>query len=97
MRDRPGRLRGQARRDGKRSGTCPDAKRRWLADHRDMRINLLSRRNGRRAKHAGYEIAQTLSVASQMALLCPSGMDAWMRHELAAGVELPRNGSTPRR
>ena len=62
-----------------------------------MRINLLSKTNGRRAKRAGYDMAQTLSVASQVGLLCPFGMDAWMRHELAAGVEPPRNGSTPRR
>lgn len=61
-----------------------------------MRINLFSKKSGRRAKRAGAEIAQTLSIASQMALLCPSGMDAWMRHELAAGVELPRNATTPR-
>jgi hypothetical protein len=61
-----------------------------------MRINLLSRRKGRRVERAGAEMAQTLSVASRMALFCPSGIDAWMRHELAAGVELPGNGSSPR-
>lgn len=28
-------------------------------------------------------MGQTLSVASQMALLCPSGMDIWMQRELS--------------
>lgn len=42
-------------------------------------------------------MAQTLSVASQMAMLCPSGMDVWMQRELTAGLELPRHGAAPRR
>lgn len=62
-----------------------------------MRIVLRNRTNGRRVRRAGLEAAQTLSVASQMALLCPSGMDIWMQRELAAGFELPRNGTAPRR
>lgn len=61
-----------------------------------MRINLRSKKRNRRAARAGVEMAQTLSVASQMALLCPAGMDVWMQHELAAGVELPRHGAAPR-
>lgn len=46
--------------------------------------------NGRRAKRAGFELAQTLSVASQMALLCPSGMDIWMQRELTGCSDLER-------
>lgn len=42
-------------------------------------------------------MSQTLSVASQMALLCPSGMDVWMQRELAGCFELSRNGAAPRR
>jgi len=58
-----------------------------------MQIALITRTGrGRRVKRAGVKAAQTLSVASQMALLCPSGMDTWMRHELASCFELPRDG-----
>lgn len=56
-----------------------------------------SKGSGRRARRAGEELAQTLSVASQMALLCPAGMDVWMQRELAGCSELPRNGAAPRR
>lgn len=28
------------------------------------------------------ELAGALSIASQMALLCPPGFDEWVRHEL---------------
>lgn len=42
------------------------------------------------------EMAQTLSVASQMALLCPSGMDVWAQRELAGSFEPPRPGAAPR-
>ena len=45
---------------------------------------------GRRTKRAGLELGRALSVASQMALLCPSGMDVWMQRELAACFELPK-------
>lgn len=48
------------------------------------------RGNGRRAKRAGSELAKTLSVASQMALLCPSGMDVWMQRELTGCSDLER-------
>jgi hypothetical protein len=48
------------------------------------------RSNRRRAKRAGSELAQTLSVASQMALLCPSGMDIWMQRELTGYTDLDR-------
>jgi hypothetical protein len=43
------------------------------------------------------EVAQTLSAASQMALLCPSGMDVWMQRELAASFEQPRPEAAPKR
>jgi hypothetical protein len=36
----------------------------------------------RRSHRAGVELTQTLSVASQMALLYPPGIDEWMRREL---------------
>jgi hypothetical protein len=62
-----------------------------------MRIALRNRTNRRRFRRAGVEAAQTLSVASQMALLCPSGMDVWMQRELAGGFELPRHSAAPRR
>ncbi len=42
-------------------------------------------------------MSQTLSVASQMALLCPSGMDVWMQRELAGCFDVPRNGATQKR
>ena len=62
-----------------------------------MRIPFRSKTNGRRARRAGAEAAQTLSIASQMALLCPSGMDVWAQRELAGGLDLPRHGAAPRR
>jgi hypothetical protein len=58
-----------------------------------MRIKRRKGRNGRRAKRAGVEMAQTLSVASQMALLCPSGMDVWMQRELTGCSDLERYDS----
>jgi len=42
------------------------------------------------------ELAQTLSVASQMALLCPSGIDVWAQRELAGGLERPRHPAAPK-
>lgn len=48
------------------------------------------RSNARRAKRAGFELAQALSVASQMALLCPSGIDVWMQRELTGCTDLDR-------
>jgi hypothetical protein len=62
-----------------------------------MQIALRNRTNGRRVKRVGVEAAQTLSVASQMALLCPSGMDVWMQRELGASFELPRPEAAPKR
>jgi hypothetical protein len=62
-----------------------------------MRINVQNRTAGRRGKRASAEAARTLSVASQMALLCPSGMDVWMQRELGAGFGLSPRGSTPKR
>lgn len=54
-----------------------------------MRITLTTN-NRRRARRAGVEAARTLSVAAQMALLCPSGMDAWMQRELTGCTDLDR-------
>ena len=62
-----------------------------------MQIALKNRKNGRRAKHVGAGAVQTLSVAAQMAMLCPSGMDVWMQRELAGCFELDRHGAAPRR
>jgi hypothetical protein len=75
-----------------RSGAFPDAKRRPVADHRSMQIALRKRRKGRRSKAAGMEMARTLSVAAQMALLCPSGMDVWMQRELSGCSDFDRPG-----
>ena len=41
----------------------------------------------------GVGVAHTLSVASQMALLCPSGMDVWMQRELSGCSDLERYDS----
>ena len=46
-----------------------------------------------RRRRVGYETAQTLAVASQMALLCPSGMDVWMQRELTGCSDLERYDS----
>ena len=62
-----------------------------------MQIAPRNKTNGRRAKRAGLDAAQTLSVAAQMALLCPSGMDVWMQRELSGCFELPRQDRKPRR
>lgn len=48
------------------------------------------RSNSRRARRVGFELAQTLSIAAQMALLCPSGMDVWMQRELTGCTDLDR-------
>jgi hypothetical protein len=55
------------------------------------RIRL--RRNAPRARRVGTELAQTLAVASQMALLSPSGMDVWMQRELSGCTDLDRFGA----
>ena len=51
------------------------------------------RRHLPRRRRAGFELAQTLAVASQMALLCPSGMDIWMQRELTGCSDLERYDS----
>jgi hypothetical protein len=79
------------------SGRSPDASDIAVAQDRRMRIALKNRINRRRVKRASIEAAQTLSVVSQMALLCPSGMDVWMQRELAGSFELPRHGAAPKR
>lgn len=61
----------------------------WSPSIESMRITL-TKKNGRRARRAGLEAAQTLSVAAQMALLCPSGMDVWMQRELTGCTDLDR-------
>lgn len=55
-----------------------------------MRILQPKKSKRRRSQRAGVELAQTMSVASQMALLCPSGMDVWMQRELGGCCDLRR-------
>jgi hypothetical protein len=45
----------------------------------------ISRRKKKRHRYrsAGIELVGALSIASQMALLCPPGVDAWVRQELS--------------
>lgn len=52
---------------------------------------------GRRGRRADAEAERTLRVAAQMALLCPSGMDIWVRRELDGYGEPPRHPAAPRR
>lgn len=53
-----------------------------------MKIMRFEKTKRRRSRRAGMELAQTMSVASQMALLCPSGMDVWMQRELGGCCDL---------
>jgi hypothetical protein len=39
---------------------------------------------------AGIEIAGALSIASQMAMLCPPGFDEWVRRELVGDAATAR-------
>jgi hypothetical protein len=45
---------------------------------------------------AGMELAGALSIASQMALLCPPGFDELVRRELAGDAGRGHNGGQPR-
>lgn len=47
-----------------------------------MTISRWKKRRGWR-RNASMELTGALSVASQMALLCPPGFDEWVRQELA--------------
>ncbi len=38
----------------------------------------------------GMEIAGALSIASQMAMLCPPGFDDWVRRELTGATQVDR-------
>ena len=60
---------------------------------RTIRLIARCRRRLPHRRRIGYEMAQTLAVASQMALLCPSGMDVWMQRELTGGSDLERYDS----
>lgn len=47
------------------------------------RMKIPQRKKKRhRYRSAGIELVGALSIASQMALLCPPGVDAWVRQEL---------------
>jgi hypothetical protein len=56
-----------------------------------MKISPRKRRR-KRYGGAGMELVGALSIASQMALLCPPGFDEWVRHELG-GDPAAGNGS----
>lgn len=45
-----------------------------------------SKRSRHRYRGAGMELAGALSIASQMALLCPPGFDEWVRQELGGNA-----------
>ncbi len=62
-----------------------------------MRFALKNAKRTRQTKRVATEVSQTLSVAAQMAMLCPSGMDVWMQRELAGCFELDRPGAARRR
>jgi hypothetical protein len=47
-----------------------------------------------RYRSAGIELVGALSIASQMALLCPPGVDAWVRQELGSEGR-PGDGDRP--
>lgn len=51
-----------------------------------MRLPQLKRHRPRLSS-ASMEIAGAMSVASQMALMCPPGFDEWVRRELVADKE----------
>lgn len=55
-------------------------------------MKILRSRKDAAYRAAGIEIVGALSVASQMALLCPPGFDEWVRHELTGDA-----GSAPDR
>jgi hypothetical protein len=62
-----------------------------------MRGALKDKMKRRRGQRAAMDVAQTLSVAAQMALLCPSGIDVWMQRELAASPRHDPPTTAPRR
>ena len=51
-----------------------------------MRLPQLKRHRPRLSS-ASMEIAGAMSVASQMALMCPPGFDEWVRRELVGDKE----------
>lgn len=55
-------------------------------------MKSLGRKKSRpsRRRAAAEQVAQAFSIASQMALLCPSGLDESMRRELGHGGDYPR-------
>lgn len=58
-------------------------KRRTLATIDLMKkIGVTQQRRSRR-RSAGFQLTETISIVSQMALLCPSGIDVWAQRELA--------------
>ena len=59
------------------------------------RMKISHRKKKRhRYRSAGIELVGALSIASQMALLCPPGVDAWVQHELG-GEGMAGDGDRP--
>ncbi|HEV7771526.1 MAG TPA: hypothetical protein VGO66_12825 [Solirubrobacterales bacterium] len=58
----------------------------------------LFKRRRPRLSSAGMGLAGAMSIASQMALLCPPSFDEWVRQELVAGMKVDdrRNGHAGR-
>lgn len=54
-----------------------------------MRLPRLKKHRPRLSS-AGMELAGAMSVASQMALMCPPGFDEWVRRELVGDEEAAR-------
>jgi hypothetical protein len=50
-------------------------------------------RKKRRSRYliGGMEVSAALSVATQMALLCPPGFEEWVRHELVGDGSLSQH------
>ncbi len=51
-------------------------------------MRLFNRRRRPRLSSAGMEVAGAMSIASQMALLCPPSFDEWVRHELVGDTKV---------
>lgn len=47
-----------------------------------------------RGQRAGFQLAETISIVAQMALLCPSGIDVWAQRELSGYSDEGRRPSS---
>lgn len=62
-----------------------------------MRFTFHKSRKARSGRSLGLGTAETLSIAAQIAMLSPSGMDVWMQRALADGSDPHPQGATRRR